>query len=116
MYSYYPRHGWNAYRPCRYCYRPYYYPYNNYFNSQFAYADQSIYNSGIMNDVFQQSIISQAAPDEDTQPLEQEPTPTPTPTPEPTPPPSDVPMPEPWPTPCPPVQSMEPTEFYMHGA
>lgn len=64
MYSYYPRHGWNAYRPCRYCYKPYYYPYNNYFNSQFAYSDQSIYNSGIMNDVIQQSIISQSPEEE----------------------------------------------------
>lgn len=63
MYSYYPRHGWNFYRPCRYCYKPYYYPYNNFFNSQFAYSDQNLYNSGIMNDVIQQSIISQVSKD-----------------------------------------------------
>lgn len=115
MYSYYPRHGWNAYKPCRYCYRPYYYPYNNYFNSQFAYSGQSIYNSGIMNDIFQQSIISQTANTEDPSQDPNEPAPEPTPEPIPEPP-----RPEPDPIPYPPCETpvypMEPTEFYMHGA
>lgn len=65
MYSYYPRYAWHTYRPCRHCYKPYYYPYNNFVNSNYANVNQQIYNDGIMEDIIQQSIISQSPKSEE---------------------------------------------------
>lgn len=109
----YPYRRWYDCMPYRYCYRPYYMPYNNFIGSNFSYTDQNLYNSGIMNDIIQESIISQTSPDEDGPVLAQEPTPPPQPEPIPEPvpiPPPPEPIPPNTPMPHPRVKSTQPVQ------
>lgn len=53
-------HPYKYFYPFKYNFGYYPLPYNNYINSQIARINQSIYNSGTMDGVFQNSTIIQS--------------------------------------------------------
>ncbi|MGA1047601.1 MAG: hypothetical protein ACO3UU_06300 [Minisyncoccia bacterium] len=73
---YYPFNFYNRdyfYEPYRYYPSYYPIPFNNYVRSNIATTQQSIYNTGYMTDVFQQSNIMQSAAGICTEPMPGEP-------------------------------------------